>query len=123
MASSSRSSADPMHPMQSQSIPKLTGASGNGSPTRPISHHLPKCKLYEVRYTRNVAALEDKIVQRATAMVLNAIYEEDFLGISYGFRPGRGQHDALDALVVGIGSTKVNWILDSDIRSFSDHAC
>ena len=67
-----------------------------------------------------VAALEDKIVQRATAMVLNAIYEEDFLGISYGFRPGRGQHDALDALVVGIGSTKVNWILDADIRSFFD---
>ena len=49
--------------------------------------------------------------------------KEDFLGIWYGFRPGRGQHDALDALVVGIGSTKVNWILDSDIRSFSDHAC
>ena len=52
--------------------------------------------------------------------VLNAIYEEDFLGFSYGFRPGRGQHDALDALVVGIGSTKVNWILDADIRSFFD---
>ena len=49
-----------------------------------------------------VAALEDKIVQRATAMVLNAIYEEDFLGFSYGFRPGRGQHDALDALIAGI---------------------
>src|SRR5271157_5130803 len=67
-----------------------------------------------------VAALEDKIVQRATATVLNAIYEEDFLGFSYGFRPGRGAHDALDALVVGISSTKVNWILDADIRSFFD---
>jgi len=67
-----------------------------------------------------VAALEDKIVQGATAVVLNAIYEEDFLGFSYGFRPGRGQHDALDALVVGINSTKVNWILDADIRSFFD---
>jgi len=67
-----------------------------------------------------VAALEDKIVQRATAEVLNAIYEEDFLGFSYGFRPGRGQHDALDALVVGITSTKVNWILDADVRSFLD---
>ena len=67
-----------------------------------------------------VAALEDKIVQRATAAVLNAIYEEDFLGFSYGFRPGRGTHDALDALVVGIGSKKVNWILDADIRSFFD---
>ena len=59
-----------------------------------------------------VAALEDKIVQKATVAVLNAIYEEDFLGFSYGFRPGRGQHDALDALVVGITGTKVNHILD-----------
>jgi RNA-directed DNA polymerase len=67
-----------------------------------------------------VAALEDKIVQRAVATVLNAIYEEDFLGFSYGFRPGRGAHDAMDALVVGITSTKVNWILDADIRSFFD---
>jgi RNA-directed DNA polymerase len=67
-----------------------------------------------------VAALEDKIVQRATAAVLNAIYEEDFLGFSYGFRPGRGTHDALDALCVGIDHTKVNWILDADIRSFFD---
>src|SRR6266567_4068072 len=67
-----------------------------------------------------IAALEDKIVQRATVAVLNAIYEEDFLGFSYGFRAGRGPHDALDALVVGISSTKVNWILDADIRSFFD---
>ena len=67
-----------------------------------------------------IAALEDKIVQRATAAVLNAIYEEDFLGFSYGFRPGRGQHDALDALVVGITRAKVNHILDADIRSFLD---
>jgi group II intron reverse transcriptase/maturase len=67
-----------------------------------------------------VAALEDKVVQRAALAVLNAIYEEDFLGFSYGFRPGRGTHDALDALIVGIGSTKVNWILDADIRSFFD---
>ena len=67
-----------------------------------------------------VAALEDKIVQRATAAVLNAIYEEDFLGFSYGFRPGRGAHDAMDALVVGIERKKVNYILDADIRSFFD---
>src|SRR5450830_31676 len=67
-----------------------------------------------------IAALEDKIVQRATVAVLNAIYEEDFLGFSYGFRPGRGAHDALDALSVGIDSTKVNWVLDADIRSFFD---
>ena len=67
-----------------------------------------------------IAALEDKIVQKATAAVLNVIYEEDFLGFSYGFRPGRGQHDALDALVVGITGTRVNHILDCDIRSFFD---
>ena len=69
-----------------------------------------------------VAALEDKIVQRATMAVLNAIYEEDFLGFSYGFRPGRSAHDAMDALVVGIESRKVNFILDADIRSFLDRA-
>ena len=67
-----------------------------------------------------VAALEDKIVQRAVVALLNAIYEEDFLGISYGFRPGRGTHDALDALCVGIDSRKVSWILDADVRSFFD---
>src|SRR6202795_2883110 len=67
-----------------------------------------------------IAALEDKIVQRATAAVLNTIYEEEFLGFSYGFRPKRSQHDALDALVVGITGTKVNWILEVDVRSFFD---
>ncbi len=67
-----------------------------------------------------VAALEDKIVQRATVVVLNAIYEEDFLGFSYGFRPKRGAHDALDALSVGITRTKVNYILDADIARFFD---
>ena len=67
-----------------------------------------------------VAALEDKIVQRATVAVLNAIYEEDFLGFSYGFRPKRGPHDALDALIVGITGTRVNHILDCDIRAFFD---
>jgi RNA-directed DNA polymerase len=75
-----------------------------------------------VQFDRGVAALEDKIVQGATVMVLNAIYEEEFLGFSYGFRPGRGTHDALDALVVGITARKVNYILDADIRSFLD-AC
>jgi RNA-directed DNA polymerase len=65
-----------------------------------------------------VAALEDKIVQRAVVEVLNAVYEADFLGFSYGFRPGRGPHDALDALVVGIERKKVNWVLDADIRDF-----
>ena len=67
-----------------------------------------------------VAALEDKIVQRAVVTLLNAIYEEDFLGVSYGFRPGRSTHDALDALCVGIHSKKMSFILDADIRSFFD---
>jgi RNA-directed DNA polymerase len=71
-----------------------------------------------VQFAWGVAALEDKIVQRAVAALLNEIYEADFLGFSYGFRPGRGQHDALDALIVGISSRKVNFILDADIRSF-----
>ena len=65
-----------------------------------------------------VPTLEDKIVQRAVVEVLNAIYEEDFLGFSYGFRPGRSPHHALDALTVGITTKKVNWVLDADIRDF-----
>jgi len=65
-----------------------------------------------------IATLEDKIVQRAVVEVLNAVYEADFLGFSYGFRPGRNPHQALDALSVGIGQKKVNWVLDADIRDF-----
>src|SRR5215813_5622146 len=64
--------------------------------------------------------LEDKIVQKAACAVLNAIYEEDFLGFSYGYRPKRSQHDALDALITGIHCTKVNYIFDADLRSFFD---
>src|SRR6266446_242078 len=67
-----------------------------------------------------VPALEDKIVQRATVEVLNAIYETDFLGFSYGFRPGRGQHNCLDALYTGLLTTKVNWVLDADVQGFFD---
>jgi retron-type reverse transcriptase len=67
-----------------------------------------------------IAALEDKIVQRAVGEVLNSIWEEDFRGFSYGFRPGRSQHDALDALFVGITQKKMNWVLDLDIKSFFD---
>jgi group II intron reverse transcriptase/maturase len=67
-----------------------------------------------------VPTLEDKVVQRATVEVLNAIYEQDFLGFSYGFRPGRSPHQALDALAVGIGTKKVKWVLDADIRGFFD---
>ncbi|WP_347338662.1 MULTISPECIES: reverse transcriptase domain-containing protein [Bradyrhizobium] len=65
-----------------------------------------------------IAALEDKIVQGATVLVLNAIYEVDFVGFSYGFRPRRGPHDALDALSAAIKIKKVNWILDADIQNF-----
>src|SRR5215216_3906198 len=65
-----------------------------------------------------IASLEDKIVQRAVVEVLNAVYEVDFRGFSYGFRPGRGPHDALDALAVGIERKRVNWVLDADIRNF-----
>jgi group II intron reverse transcriptase/maturase len=67
-----------------------------------------------------IASLEDKIVQRAVVEILNAIYETDFLDCSYGFRPGRGQHDALNAVAAGINSGRVNWILDADIRTFFD---
>jgi len=69
-----------------------------------------------------IAALEDKIVQQAVVTILNEIYEVDFRGYSYGFRPGRGPHQALDALHVGIQRKRVNWILDADIRGFLDAA-
>jgi len=69
-----------------------------------------------------VTALEDKLVQRAMVEVLNAIYETDFLGFSYGFRPGRSQHNALDAIYTGLLTRRVNWVLDLDIRGFLDPA-
>ena len=67
-----------------------------------------------------IASLEDKLLQRAVVEVLNAIYETDFVGFSYGFRPGRSPHRALDALAAGIVRKKVNWVLDADIRGFYD---
>jgi group II intron reverse transcriptase/maturase len=67
-----------------------------------------------------ITTLEDKIVQRSVTTVLNAVYESDFKGFSYGFRPGRGAHNALDAVTVGILKCKVNWVLDTDIRGFFD---
>ena len=66
-----------------------------------------------------VAALEDKIVQRAVVKMLDSIYEADFIGFSYGFRHGRRQHNALDAVYVGLTMRKVNWVLDADLRGFS----
>jgi hypothetical protein len=70
-----------------------------------------------------IAALEDKIVQQAVVTILNQIYEVDFKGFSYGFRPGRSPHQALDALYVGIQRKRVNWVLDADIRGFFDEVC
>src|SRR5438067_7283971 len=101
---------------------RVRGGAYPASPTRRV--FIPKADGR--RRPLGVAALEDKIVQRAVAEVLNAIYEEDVLGFSYGFRPGRKPHDALDALAVGIEKRNVNWILDADIRGFYDaidHDC
>ena len=81
-------------------------------PTRRVFIAKPDGRLRPL----GVAALEDKILQRAVVEVLNAVYEQDFLGFSYGFRPGRSAHDALDALAVGITRKKVNFVLDADIR-------
>jgi RNA-directed DNA polymerase len=74
-----------------------------------------------VQFALIVAALEDKIVQQAVVTVLNQIYEEDFLGFSYGFRPGRSQHQALDALSYALQYKKVSYVLDADIRGFFDN--
>ena len=86
----------------------------------PAARYIPKADGRQ--RPLGIAALEDKIVQAAVVMLLTPIYEAEFLGFSYGFRPGRGQHDALDALAVGIGRQRINWILDADIRSFLDAA-
>jgi len=85
--------------------------------TRHQSNLLSTCSLVSVR-PRVATALEDKILQRAVVEVLNAVYEQDFLGFSYGFRPGRSPHDALDALATGILRKRVNWVLDADFRDY-----
>ena len=73
-----------------------------------------------MQFALTVPAIEDKLVQQAVVTILNQIYEEDFLGFSYGFRPGRSQHQALDALSFALLKKKVNYVLDADIRGFLD---
>jgi group II intron reverse transcriptase/maturase len=101
---------------------RLQRGAYRAKPVRRV--HIPKADGRQ--RPLGVTTLEDKLVQRALVAVLNCIYETDFLGFSYGFRPGRSQHDALDALCVGIQRKKVGWVLDADIRGFFDaidHEC
>src|SRR6201997_923545 len=100
-----------LYPASTWSISALSIAIGADSPLPMV--------VYTVPFT--APAIEDKLVQQAVVTILNQIYEEDFLGFSYGFRPGRSQHQALDALSYALLKKKVNYVLDADIRGFFDN--
>ena len=101
----------------------LVRSSNQGSEERSRAHE--DCRFIPKADGRQpplgIAALEDKVVQQSVVTILNQIYEVDFKGFSYGFRPGRSPHQALDALTVGIQRKRVNWVLDADIRGFFDN--
>ena len=101
----------------SELLGKIHTGSYRAKPSRRI--YIPKAD--GKKRSLGIASVEDKIAQQAMVTVLNAIYEEDFVEFSYGFRPGKSQHMALDALTVGIKSKKVNWVLDADIQGFFDN--
>ena len=105
-----------LEPQLSNLHARLHRGAYRASPSRRV--YIPKADGKE--RPLGIAAIEDKIVQAAVVTILTPVYEAEFLGFSYGFRPGRGQHDALDALAYGIKSRSIAWILDADIRTFFD---
>ena len=102
-------------------IPDLHGRIHRGAYRAKPSKRIYIAKADGRKRPIGIASLEDKLVQKAVVWVLQSIYEQDFVGFSYGFRPGRSQHDALDALSVGIADRKVNWVLDADVEGFFDN--